>query len=63
MDVLTQASVVTLGIFVVGLVWNAGVTYQRLNVVERDQNRLYDELRAIRSSLDQLVGAKTARED
>lgn len=59
---LTQATTVALTIFVAGLIFHAGQLSQRLATVERDQNRLYEELRGIRLALERLVGAKSERE-
>lgn len=53
---LTQASVVALGIFVVGLIYKAGQHAQRLDTVERDQNRVYDELRKINEKVTEVIG-------
>lgn len=59
---LTQASVIALGVFVAGLIYHAGQLSQRLSTVERDTDRVYGELRSIKSGLDQLIGAKRVTE-
>ena len=53
---LTQASIVALGLFVVGLIYHAGQMTQRLATVERDQNRVYDELRRINAAIEEVKG-------
>lgn len=53
---------VTVVMFIAGLIYKAGEQGNRLAVVERDQNRLYEELRGIRTALDELVGHMRQRE-
>jgi predicted dienelactone hydrolase len=63
---ITQATVVALGLFVVALIYHAGQMSQRLTTVERDQDRLYGELRGIKSSIDEvkgMIGAKAKPRD
>jgi predicted dienelactone hydrolase len=58
---ITQATVVALGLFVVALIYHAGQMSQRLTTVERDQDRLYGELRGIKSSIDEVKGIVAAK--
>jgi hypothetical protein len=54
--VLTQASVITLGLFVVGLVYHAGQMSQRVATLERDGEKNSQKIDAILKIVDELKG-------